>query len=255
MSVQEYGSQPRIVAGVDGSDSSLSALRWAVRQAGLTGAAVDAVAAWHYPVAAGGFGYVPMGTGEDYDFKEITEKALADAISSTVDPGSGVRVRGHVIEGNAAQVLLDASDGADLLVLGSRGHGGFAEALLGSVSQHCVHHARCPVLVIRGDLNPERTSAGRFQFGFEPLGELAPLVGAQAVPGHPAQEGAAAFGVPQGRIAGQLGGNHRPGQPGSTARPRTRPRLDVDGPDRRRRPEGRPGRTDGRAGPGAAARH
>src|ERR1035441_6546364 len=113
MSVQEYGSQPRIVAGVDGSDSSLSALRWAVRQAGLTGAAVDAVAAWHYPVAAGGFGYVPMGTGEDYDFKEITEKALADAISSTVDPGSDVRVRGHVIEGNAAQVLLDASDGAD----------------------------------------------------------------------------------------------------------------------------------------------
>src|ERR1035438_8487186 len=75
MSVQEYGSQPRIVAGVDGSDSSLSALRWAVRQAGMTGAAVDAVAAWHYPVAAGGFGYVPMGTGEDYDFKEITEKA------------------------------------------------------------------------------------------------------------------------------------------------------------------------------------
>jgi nucleotide-binding universal stress UspA family protein len=162
MSVQEYGSQPRIVAGVDGSDSSLSALRWAVRQAGLTGAAVDAVAAWHYPVAAGGFGYVPMGTGEDYDFKEITEKALADAISSTVDPGSDVRVRGHVIEGNAAKVLLDASDGADLLVLGSRGHGGFAEALLGSVSQHCVHHAHCPVLVIRGDLNPERTSAGRF---------------------------------------------------------------------------------------------
>jgi nucleotide-binding universal stress UspA family protein len=103
-----------------------------------------------------------MGTGEDYDFKEITEKALADAISSTVDPGSDVRVRGHVIEGNAAKVLLDASDGADLLVLGSRGHGGFAEALLGSVSQHCVHHAHCPVLVIRGDLNPERTSAGRF---------------------------------------------------------------------------------------------
>jgi nucleotide-binding universal stress UspA family protein len=149
MSVQEYGNQPRIVAGVDGSESSLSALRWAIRQAGLTGAVVDAVAAWHYP-DAGGFGYVPMGTGENYDFKAITEKVLADAISSTADPASDVRVRGHVIEGNAAQVLLDASGGADLLVLGSRGHGGFTEALLGSVSQHCVHHARCPVLVIRG---------------------------------------------------------------------------------------------------------
>jgi nucleotide-binding universal stress UspA family protein len=55
----------------------------------------------------------------------------------------------QVTEGNPAQVLLDAARGADLLVVGSRGHGGFAEALLGSVSQHCVHHARCPVVVIR----------------------------------------------------------------------------------------------------------
>ena len=56
----------------------------------------------------------------------------------------------RVVEGNPAQVLIDASDGADLLVVGSRGHGGFTEALLGSVSQHCVHHAHCPVVVIRG---------------------------------------------------------------------------------------------------------
>jgi nucleotide-binding universal stress UspA family protein len=150
LSAEEYGTEPRIVAGVDGSDSSLSALRWAIRQARLTGAPVDAVAAWHYPAAGGGFGYVPMGTGENFDFQEITRKILADAIGSTVDPGSDVRVRGHVVEGNAAQVLVDASAGADLLVLGSRGHGGFTEALLGSVSQHCVHHARCPVLIIRG---------------------------------------------------------------------------------------------------------
>ena len=59
-------------------------------------------------------------------------------------------MRARAVEGNAAQVLLDASDGADLLVVGSRGHGGFTEALLGSVSQHCVHHAHCPVVVIRG---------------------------------------------------------------------------------------------------------
>jgi len=150
MSVQEYGDQPRIVAGVDGSESSLSALRWAIRQAGLTGAVVDAIAAWHYPAAGGGFGYLPMGTAEDFDLQAITEKVLADAISRTLAPGSDVRVRSHVVEGNAAQVLIDASDGADLLALGSRGHGGFTEALLGSVSQHCVQHARCPVLVVRG---------------------------------------------------------------------------------------------------------
>src|SRR5580704_7883626 len=99
MPVRENGKEPRIVAGVDGSDSSLSALRWAIRQAGLTGAAVDAVAAWHNPVMAASYGYVPVGTEEDYDFKEITEKILADAISSTLPPDSDVRVRSHAIEG------------------------------------------------------------------------------------------------------------------------------------------------------------
>jgi nucleotide-binding universal stress UspA family protein len=123
-------------------------LRWAIRQAGLTGAAVDAVAAWHYPVSS--YGYVPVGDAEDYDFQKITEKVLSDAISGSLEPGSDVRVRSHAVEGHAAQVLIDASDGADLLVVGSRGHGGFTEALLGSVSQHCVHYAHCPVVVIRG---------------------------------------------------------------------------------------------------------
>jgi nucleotide-binding universal stress UspA family protein len=148
MSAQDYPEGPRIVAAVDGSDSSLSALRWAIRQAGLTGAAVDAVAAWHYPVSS--YGYVPVGDAEDYDFQKITEKVLSDAISGSLEPGSDVRVRSHAVEGHAAQVLIDASDGADLLVVGSRGHGGFTEALLGSVSQHCVHYAHCPVVVIRG---------------------------------------------------------------------------------------------------------
>jgi nucleotide-binding universal stress UspA family protein len=150
MPVQDDGKDHRIVAGVDGSDSSLSALRWAIRQAGLTGATVAAVAAWHYPVAAASYGWAPVGTGQSYNFKEITEKTLTDAISSTLDAGSDVRVLAQVVEGNPARVLLDAAVGADLLVLGSRGHGGFAEALLGSVSQHCVHHATCPVVIIRG---------------------------------------------------------------------------------------------------------
>ena len=148
---QEDRTGPRIVSGVDGSPSSISALRWAIRQAGLTGAAVDAVIAWHYPVTVGGgYGAAPMVTAGGFDFRENAEKVLADAISIAVDPGSGVPVRPLAAEGNAAQVLLDAADGADLLVVGSRGHGGFTEALLGSVSQHCVHHAHCPVVVIRG---------------------------------------------------------------------------------------------------------
>jgi nucleotide-binding universal stress UspA family protein len=147
---QEHDTGPRIVAGVDGSPSSMSALHWAIRQAALTGAAVDAVIAWHYPVAAGDYGWAPMGTGAGFDFQENAEKALAAAISNVVDSGSNAGVRAYVVEGNPAQVLIDASDGADLLVVGSRGHGGFTEALLGSVSQHCVHHACCPVVVLRG---------------------------------------------------------------------------------------------------------
>ena len=147
---QEHSTGSRIVVGADGSPSSTSALRWAIRQAGLTGATVDAVIAWHYPAAAGGYGWAPTGLEGSFDFRENAEKVLADAISTAVDPGSGVPVRAQVVEGIPAQVLLDACDGADLLVVGSRGHGGFTEALLGSVSQHCVHHARCPVVLLRG---------------------------------------------------------------------------------------------------------
>jgi nucleotide-binding universal stress UspA family protein len=158
MSVQQSGTEPRIVAGVDGSPSSAGALKWAIRQAGLTGATVDAVIAWHYPAAAAGYGWAPIGMNQaGFDFQEISEKVLADAVSNALDPASNVRVRSLIAEGNAAQVLLDAAADADLLVVGSRGHGGFAEALLGSVSQHCVQHARCPVVVIRGhDLGDER---------------------------------------------------------------------------------------------------
>jgi nucleotide-binding universal stress UspA family protein len=150
MPAQADGKGPRIVAGVDGSPSSLSALRWAIRQASLTGATVDAVIAWHYPDLAASSGYGIALEGDDPGFQEVAEKIITEAISSTLSPDSDVRVHPQVTGGVAAQVLLDASAGADLLVVGSRGHGGFAEALLGSVSQHCVHHARCPVVIIRG---------------------------------------------------------------------------------------------------------
>jgi nucleotide-binding universal stress UspA family protein len=137
----------RIVAGVDGSASSLEALRWAIRQAELTGSSVDAVIAWQPPAASGlEWGVTVV---DDTDYAELAAKTLDEAISMAADPASRVRVRPMVGEGNAAQVLLDASADADLLVVGSRGHGGFASALLGSVSLHCTHHAHCPVVVIR----------------------------------------------------------------------------------------------------------
>jgi len=144
----------RIVVGVDGSASSKTALAWAIRQARLTGAVVEAVIAWELALD---YGY-PVPVMTDAKFEKISAQVLADAIAEVADPEEPVTIRLLVVEGNAARVLLDASVGADLLVVGSRGHGGFVEALLGSVGQHCVHHATCPVVVIR-DSAP-RGSAG-----------------------------------------------------------------------------------------------
>jgi nucleotide-binding universal stress UspA family protein len=155
MAVSNGRHAPRIVAGVDGSPSSLAALRWAVEQARLTGGTVDAVIAWQFP-ATGNFGWAPVSAIDDLDFEEIAKHTLDGAVGSIGEQAAGVPIRQVVIQGLPAQVLLDAAGDADLLVVGSRGHGGFADALLGSVSQHCVHHATCPVVVMRGE---EKASA------------------------------------------------------------------------------------------------
>jgi nucleotide-binding universal stress UspA family protein len=104
------------------------------------------VIAWEYPVTYGW-----SGTALDGDFAAWAGKVLADAVVAELGRQPEVRVRERVLGGNAAEVLLDAAHGADLLVLGNRGHGGFAEALLGSVGQHCVQHADCPVVIVRGE--------------------------------------------------------------------------------------------------------
>ena len=136
----------RIVVGVDGSEPSMAALRWAIRQAKQTGSSVDAVIAWRVP---SGYGLAPIGDG-GVDFEGDAKKILADALSEVGGTESNVVIRPAVVEGHPADVLVWSARGADLLVVGSRGHGGFTSALLGSVSRHCVHHASCPVLVIRG---------------------------------------------------------------------------------------------------------
>jgi nucleotide-binding universal stress UspA family protein len=140
----------RIVAGVDGSPSSIEALKWALRQAELTGATVEAVIAWHFPVMMGGYAWPPVGVLETTDFAGLAAKVLAEAVTSAIGADDRWPVKEIVQEGDAARILIEQAEGADLLVVGSRGHGGFTEALLGSVSQHCVHHARCPVVIIRG---------------------------------------------------------------------------------------------------------
>jgi nucleotide-binding universal stress UspA family protein len=117
------------------------------------------VIAWEYSVLNGGFGIAPVAMYDDTDFRALAGEQLAGAVSKAVSPGSNVEMRERVAEGSAAQVLLDTAKGADLLVVGSRGHGEIVGALLGSVSQHCVHHAPCPVVVIRQHGDPYHESA------------------------------------------------------------------------------------------------
>ena len=124
-------------------------MRWALGQARLTGATVDAVSAWQDPVQTGYlYGYIPTAL-ESQGYVEIAQKVLDSTVSEVSNEiGQPVEVQTRVIQGHPALMLPEAARGADLLVVGSRGHGAFAGMLLGSVSQHCVQHPTCPVVVI-----------------------------------------------------------------------------------------------------------
>jgi nucleotide-binding universal stress UspA family protein len=139
MAQSAEGQERRIVVGVDGSLASKAALAWAISQAARTDAVVEVVTAYYW---------FPMPI-EEIDFRGLATHMAEDAIFDAVDQGPPVKIVSKVVRGNAAKVLLDAARGAELLVVGSRGHGGLATALLGSVSGQCVHHATCPVVVVR----------------------------------------------------------------------------------------------------------
>ena len=138
-----------IVVGVDGSDESKDALRWALEEARLRQTDVRAIYAWRDPyVVAPGYG-LP----EDFEFEPLRERAvetLEAVVAEVVGTASDVHVDRVVVEGPAGTVLVQAAEDAEMLVVGSRGHGGFVGLFLGSVSQQCVTHATCPVLVVRG---------------------------------------------------------------------------------------------------------
>jgi nucleotide-binding universal stress UspA family protein len=146
--------QPAIVVGVDGSPSSVQALRWADRQAGLTGAEVHAVVTWHVPAVVG------WETALDaVNWAGDARRSLDAALAEALPPDRVDRVHRHVVEGHPARVLVERAADADLLVVGSRGHGGFAGMLLGSVGLHVLAHAACPVLVVHGDRLPSAAPA------------------------------------------------------------------------------------------------
>jgi nucleotide-binding universal stress UspA family protein len=138
-----------VVVGVDGSDESIVALSWAHRYASALGATVRAIAAWHYPTAAG---TAPVGVAPQpvrAEAEQHVRDGLTAAIAKAYPSGEADQVETRIVYGHPAQVLLDESNDADLLVVGHRGRGAFTGMLVGSVSTHCVTHATCPVVVVR----------------------------------------------------------------------------------------------------------
>ncbi|MGO9150532.1 MAG: universal stress protein [Acidimicrobiales bacterium] len=136
-----------IVVGVDGSEPSLNALRWAGEQARMTGATLRVLTTWE---VATGTGWVPT-FPVDYDPQAVARQALDEAVIETLGADPDVAVERIVKEGHAAPVLLAAAKDADLLVVGSHGHGAFAGMLIGSVSEHLVRHAPCAIVVVHCD--------------------------------------------------------------------------------------------------------
>lgn len=146
-------STGEIVVGLDGSIGSLAALNWAVQEARLRGVAVHAIMAWQFPQVHGAPNMWALGMDPSIG----TQQELAAAadlqvarLGEETKQDHDVTVTYEAVEGHPAHVLVLAANDAAALVVGSRGHGGFVGALLGSVSQHVVAHANCPVVVIPG---------------------------------------------------------------------------------------------------------
>lgn len=138
--------RPRIVVGIDGSSGAREALRWAREHARERGATLDAVHTWEYPQT------VPLPGGpvrRRAEYFEAAQQALDDVLRDEGIDADEVHATATLVEGPAGPMLTEAAKGADLLVVGSRGLGGFGGLLLGSVSQYCLHHAPCPVVVVR----------------------------------------------------------------------------------------------------------
>jgi nucleotide-binding universal stress UspA family protein len=142
-----------IVVGVDHSAGAKAALRFALEEARLRQATLRVVHAWQYGYigATGLEGFLPAAGGELEDFRQGAAAALDETLREVAADQDGVAIERRVDQGVPAAVLVEESDGAELLVVGSRGHGGFAQLLLGSVSQQCAQHASCPVVIVRGN--------------------------------------------------------------------------------------------------------
>ncbi len=148
----------KIVVGVDGSAQSAAALRWAAEEATLRSAPLEIVHAWSFvPVATpADSGLVPMAWTDNVELLDVTRQAAQDAAAAQVEEvlGADHGATVSVVEGGPAEALLDAAKDADLVVVGNRGRGNLAAALLGSTSAKVADSAPCPVVVVRAQPEP-----------------------------------------------------------------------------------------------------
>jgi nucleotide-binding universal stress UspA family protein len=149
-------SKPFIVVGVDGSESSIDALRWAAAQAKLTNCALRIVSTWQWPAS---FLFAPEWPLKA-DPNEQAKRALSEVIENVLGSDPGIEIQQFVFEGHPVPLLVDFAAKAELLVVGCRGRGTFKGMVLGSVSQHCLTHAKCPVVVMRHSLVPSAAISG-----------------------------------------------------------------------------------------------
>jgi nucleotide-binding universal stress UspA family protein len=138
----------RIVVGVDGSDHSKQALRWALDEARMRDASLRVVYAWTLPVYAR-YSVAAAPVLAPSELRRAAQERVAKAVEDVAGRSTDGHIESRAVEGPAASVLVEEAEGADLLVVGSRGRGGFTGLLLGSVGQQCTHHAGCPVVIVR----------------------------------------------------------------------------------------------------------
>jgi nucleotide-binding universal stress UspA family protein len=137
-----------IVVGVDGSEGSLHALRWALGEARLRNEAVEVIHGWHVPYYADVTG---MAANPSADMQESADAVLSNVMAAVANDADGVKLTNRCVVGSPAATLIDASEHADLLVVGRRGHGGFVSLVMGSVAQQVAAHAHCPVVIVAGE--------------------------------------------------------------------------------------------------------
>ncbi|MDA8343069.1 MAG: universal stress protein [Actinomycetota bacterium] len=149
MSDSEQATPERIVVGVDGSDNATAAARWAAREAALRGVPLTVLHVWQLLT-------VPLGYVTEDALDAIAagaQEVLDGAVALARSEAPGVEVEGKLVQGSPPATMLAEAKDAAMLVVGRRGHGGFAGLLLGSVSNQMVHHPPCPVVVVPGPVD------------------------------------------------------------------------------------------------------